>query len=658
MRPLRLRGRPFGRLLLLAIAATTFAVFFVAASSGNLTGSTFESTDGNLVKNTGTDWCNAVNGSGVCTSTAPHLVQGQDKAPGNGDDSFANGTKQDDAVPSIGNGGIPNKGDLDRFYVANEFVGGKNFAYLGFELLPVPNASASVHTGFEFNKNFCDPVTHAGCSANNVTPARSAGDILIVFDLEGGGNPALSFRRWVLSGSCEVSQDTAPCWGPKQSLSSSVADGSLDNGASGTTDPINPGAPRTIGQYRFGEAAINISDSGILSGCAALGSVYTVSRSSGDSGTATMKDFIAPQKVNINNCGTIIAKKVTDPSPDTTNTSFSFTAGGGLTPTSFSLKNGETKTYSGVNPGNGYTLAESVPTGWDLTSSTCDDGSPVTNIDVSAGETVTCTFTNKARGTIKIKKVTDPSSDTTTSFSFTAGGLSPSSFSLHNGDTQTFSNLLPGNGYSVSEDSKTGWDLTSSSCDDGSPLSAIDVGPGETVTCTFNNRQRGSVSIHKQDDAGNALQGAVFELYTDNAPVGGNPPHGAEDTATGQTCTTDSGGDCTISNVVPGQYWIVETTTPTGYDSAADKNVTVGAGQNVPVTLTDLRKFRVIVVVCQQGTNDSLHASSVTVDGVTKTSLASGGGGSLSDSDVCGLGGARYSDKHAGDHPNADVNIP
>src|SRR5919197_509779 len=409
MRPQRLRGRPFGRLLLLAITATTFAVFFVAASSGNLTGSTFESTDGNLVKNTGTDWCNTVV-SNVCTSTAPNLVKGQDTPPGNNDDSFANGTKQDDAVPSVGDGSIPPKGDLDRFYIANEFVGGKNFGYLGFELRPVSNASASVHMGFEFNKNACGPgPSFTGCSANHVTPARSAGDILVVYDLEGGGNPQLSFRRWVLSGSCEVSQDSAPCWGLKQSLSSSVADGSLN--AAAVTDPINPGAPRSIGQFRFGEAAINLTDSNILSGWAALGSVYVVTRSSGDSGTATMKDFIKPQQVNINNCGTIIAKKVTAPSPDSTNTSFSFTAGGGLTPTSFSLKNGESKTYTGVNPGNGYTLAETTPTGWDLQSATCDDGSPVTNIDVSAGETVTCTFTNKARGTIKIKKVTDPSSD-------------------------------------------------------------------------------------------------------------------------------------------------------------------------------------------------------------------------------------------------------
>src|SRR5919197_2370709 len=563
MRPLRLRGRPIGRLLLLTIAATTFAVFFVAASSGTLTGSTFESTDGNLVKSTGTDWCNTVV-SNVCTVTAPNLVKGQDLPPGNGDDSFANGTKQDDAVPSVGDGSIPPKGDLDRFYIANEFVGGKNFGYLGFELRPVSNASASVHMGFEFNKNACGPgPSFTGCSANHVTPARSAGDILVVYDLEGGGNPSLSFRRWVLSGSCEVSQDSAPCWGPKQALNSSVADGALN--AAATTDPINPGAPRSIGTFRFGEAAINLTDSNILSGCAALGSVYVVTRSSGDSGTATMKDFIKPQKVNINNCGNIIVKKVTDPNPDPTDTSFSFTAGGGLSPTSFSLKNGESKTYMGINPGSGYSVSESPPAGWDLDSAARDDGSPVSNID---------------------------------------------------------------------------------------------LGSGETVTCTSNDRQRGSVSIHKVDDAGNALQGAVFELYTDAAPLGGNPPHGAEDTATGKTCTTDAGGDCTISNVVPGQYWIVETTTPTGYDSAADKNVVVGAGQTVPVTLTDPRKFRIIVVVCQQGTSDSLHASSVTVDGVTKTSLASGGGGSLSDSAVCGLGGARYSDKHAGDHPNADVNIP
>lgn len=103
--------------------------------------------------------------------------------------------------------------------------------------------------------------------------------------------------------------------------------------------------------------------------------------------------------------GTIIVQKVTEPSPDPTDTSFGFTAGGGLSPTSFSLKNGQMQTYSNVVPGSGYSVAETVPAGWDLISATCDDGSPVSNIDVSAGETVTCTFTDRQqKGAIQVHK--------------------------------------------------------------------------------------------------------------------------------------------------------------------------------------------------------------------------------------------------------------
>src|SRR5215217_82168 len=42
----------------------------------------------------------------------------------------------------------------------------------------------------------------------------------------------------------------------------------------------------------------------------------------------------------------------------------------------------------------------------------------------------------------------------------------------------------------------------------------------------------GTVNIHKVDDAGTPLAGAVFTLFADNAPVDGTAPHGAEDTAT------------------------------------------------------------------------------------------------------------------------------
>ena len=96
----------------------------------------------------------------------------------------------------------------------------------------------------------------------------------------------------------------------------------------------------------------------------------------------------------------------------------------------------------------------------------------------------------------------------------------------------------------------------------------------------------GSINIHKQDDAGGNLAGATFSLFKDNAPLGGNPPHGAEDTAVaGKTCTTGTNGNCSITGILAGQYWVVETTTPDGYATAADQNVIVTAS-DTPISLT------------------------------------------------------------------------
>ena len=113
-------------------------------------------------------------------------------------------------------------------------------------------------------------------------------------------------------------------------------------------------------------------------------------------------------------------------------------------------------------PSSGYSIAESVPTGWDQTGATCDDGSPVSNIDVAAGETVTCTFPNRKRGQIVVVK--DATPNDAQDFSFTAGGgLSPASFSLDddsNGtlsNTRTFANVTAGAGYSLSETLPSGW---------------------------------------------------------------------------------------------------------------------------------------------------------------------------------------------------------
>ena len=56
-------------------------------------------------------------------------------------------------------------------------------------------------------------------------------------------------------------------------------------------------------------------------------------------------------------------------------------------------------------------MSETVPTGWDLTSATCDDGSDPASIGLAAGETVTCTFNNQKDAVIIVDKVTDPTAD-------------------------------------------------------------------------------------------------------------------------------------------------------------------------------------------------------------------------------------------------------
>jgi hypothetical protein len=107
-------------------------------------------------------------------------------------------------------------------------------------------------------------------------------------------------------------------------------------------------------------------------------------------------------------------------------------------------------------------------------------------------------------GTITVRLDAQP--DNAQDFAFTAGGgLSPTIFSLDDDadatlpNTRTFSSLVARNAYTLAQPAVTGWS-PSASCSDGSPLSNIDVGPAETVTCTFTNLEQGSVTKEAQPD--------------------------------------------------------------------------------------------------------------------------------------------------------------
>lgn len=87
----------------------------------------------------------------------------------------------------------------------------------------------------------------------------------------------------------------------------------------------------------------------------------------------------------------IIVRKETIPAGDSQ--TFQFTSDFAGT---FSLGHGQRETAdvaAGV-----YSVAETVPTGWTQASATCSDGSPPNAINLSSGETVTCTFVNQKQG--------------------------------------------------------------------------------------------------------------------------------------------------------------------------------------------------------------------------------------------------------------------
>ncbi len=641
----KINGVLMTRLITVLVLVSTLVLGITFPAKATLSdGSTFDAGNGKLDPTTAVhDW-NTPLETITCPSTIPGSGTncGLDLTKSGSDNAFGQGAKEDNPAPTVVGGSIPpNKSDLTRFYVNKEFIGGKFFIYLAWER---SNVLGNANMDFEINQ-----VATPG--PNGVTPIRTPGDVLITFDFtQGGGNPVLGKLVWVTTANGTVADcfanNALPCWGKQENLSATgEAEGQVNSVTVHDNNPPPVGGA-DLPALTFGEAAVDLTDAGIFlpTVCAHFGSAFLKSRSS-SSFTSEMKDFIAPVAINISNCGNIIIQKVTVPSGSPV--SFPFTLSGAATPSlpkNFSLTDG-TSNNTQVFAGSGYSASEATPAGWDLTSAVCDNGNPVNSITVAVDQTVTCTFTNTQRGALVVRKVTDPASDTTTSFSFTAGGgLSPTTFSLTGGGSTTYSSLLPGSGYSVSEGSTTGWDLVSSVCDNNSPVSNITVAAGQTVTCTFTNRARVSISIHKVDDVSptaNPLLGAGFTIYDSSNAVAG-------------TCTTDASGNCTVGNLVPGTYLVRETTPVPGYDAAADQTVTLTAGQSITLTFVDPRLFQVIVLVCRLS-DHSLYSSSVTFDGATKTSLGPNGGGAVSDATLCALGGASFGPKHIGSYAGGVV---
>ena len=267
----------------------------------------------------------------------------------------------------------------------------------------------------------------------------------------------------------------------------------------------------------------------------------------------------------------ITIHKVVVPTPQSGGPSFPFDK------PDTSLKHGESFTRD-LAPGVSSTVVEDDPAslGYAVTGISCTDNQGGTSYDVflakrevvftgAPGLVASCTFTNTLLGSIVIEKSTQPALSQYFAFSTTVPvrGFPDLSFSLKDGESQRMNNIVPG-AYRVTE-YWPGSDVSLSNitCDDGNSATpsvpirdqrtaTVNVDPGETVTCTFDNVQSDTVIIRKVTRPGG-------DTTTDFAFTSNLPGAGA--------FTLKSGGLITVTGVIPGQAYTVNEGDPApGYD--------------------------------------------------------------------------------------------
>ncbi|MPZ72786.1 MAG: hypothetical protein GEU74_06065 [Nitriliruptorales bacterium] len=553
-------------------------------------------------------------------------VRRQDEPTGTGDNSYKGGVKEDTSCPQETTGSIPNnKSDLLSFGAYEEEGGAGDAGFLHLFWSRVNNPSGTTLMDFEFNQS------EVGCA---VGPnfQRTEDDILLEYSIDQGGARAdITIRRWTADGA----------WGAATALSAQDATGTINSSVIPAAESDGLITAGSLSARTFGEATIDLDAIFDDTKCESFGSAMLKSRAS-DSFTSQLKDFIAPVPISLTNCGQVIIRKETI--PDGATATFGYTKTFGTDPAStntFSLQDGGSKTYDGVLFGTGYTVDETtVLDEWEFTSVDCSassgvaadiTGSVVTFDIDDADDVLDCTYTNtQLTGSVLVHKVDDAGA-------LLAGAgftLTPGDVAMTESDDGVFctDGLFLGD-YTVTESTVppgyTGGDPQNVTVDSASTCAERLATEGELPDLTFtNNPVPGTVTITKVDDAdpANALDGAGFTLYVDDDPNGVWDDVNETTVAKAEQLTV--GGETTFTEVAQGFYCAVESTTPSGYETADPQcfEITVGTtpkGPTIELTFVDVRLHKVIVIVCHEGTNTLAESTVTNGSGELQTLVAS-----------------------------------
>jgi uncharacterized repeat protein (TIGR01451 family) len=240
-----------------------------------------------------------------------------------------------------------------------------------------------------------------------------------------------------------------------------------------------------------------------------------------------------------------------------------------------------------VNAGVVHTVGETAGTGTSLSDYVTTIGGDCATdgtVSLALAQNKTCTITNIRRGSIVIVKNAlggdgsfDFTSSTLGNFSLTTGGGTAST---------TFSGLDPANTYDVAETVPAGWELNSATCNSGETIDNIDLDPGETVTCTFENEKFGSVVIVKNTVGGDG----TFDFTS--STLGNFSLATASNTASTTFSNLDVDLTYDVAETVPAGWDLTGTTCNSGETISS---IDLDPGETVTCTFTNTKRGHIIV---------------------------------------------------------------
>ncbi len=193
-----------------------------------------------------------------------------------------------------------------------------------------------------------------------------------------------------------------------------------------------------------------------------------------------------------------------------------------------------TKSFTGLDPGTYSVTQAALPAGWSLQSLQCVGtvsgtttfaSTSTANINLAAGESVICTYTNSKAPTLQIRKQSDGGVDTftftgtngftSTSITTTVAGVAAAApvQTLAAASTQTVITEQLAPGYQMTGASCTGMGLGGvATVDTGSSrvtLNAAATAPGSDIVCTFVNSKLPRLTLQKVTSG---FAGSTFNL--------------------------------------------------------------------------------------------------------------------------------------------------